>query len=156
MSDNIKDQKKVKITYPYRGIRATWFAYHPAVHGPLGRDGLWDICAAEFHKTLKDFYAVATDMYSSHQNWSETVGGPAWRKEILEILASIEKDYAKDVYMLEALASQIYDVEKRTAQRVLPYLKELEPVAGELRFEDSGLHPKSISPNGIVRRGWAS
>jgi hypothetical protein len=148
--------RKSLITYPYRGVRRSYFVYHPAYDGPRDQDGQWDKIAKVFRQKLDDFCDVC-ELYGDQQTMSEVVGGSKWKKDVLKLFNAIEKD-GKDIYYLEALAEQIFDVEDRTSQRVLPYHDELKTRVSNLKLEDLGLSTDGhlVNPKGIVQRGWAS
>lgn len=143
------------IAFLYKGSRGSFYIFHPAKHGPSYLDGQWERGASEFHRVLNDFCAVA-DMYSESETRHETVGGSGWKKEILNLFNAIEKD-EKKIYVLEALAEAVFDVDNRSAQRMLPYHYELIKRGNEILSDDILPNPKgAIDPTGIVRRSWGS
>jgi len=148
--------KKPIITYPYRGVRRSYFVYHPAYNGPSDKEGQWEETAHRFREMLENFCDVC-ELYGDQQTHSETVGGQKWKKEVLSLFNAIERE-GKDVYGLEALAEQVFDVDDRLAQRMLPYHRELKERVTNLRLEDLGLSTDGhlVNPKGIVRRNWAA
>lgn len=145
------------IIFPYRGVRASYYVYHPALDGLSDVDGQWEKCARRFHDTLNDFCGVAT-LYTDNETRHETVGGQEWKKDVLKLFSAVEKD-GKDVYVLEALANVIFDTDEKTAQRMLPYHEELKKASSEIRAEDLNLGlgtGQIMSPKSIVRRGWGA
>ncbi len=153
---NDKKLKKPIITFPYRGVRRSYFVYHPAYNGAKDKPGQWEATAERFLTMLEGFCDVC-ELYGDQQTHSETVGGPKWKREIMSLFRAIEKE-TKEVYELEALAEQIFDVEDRTKQRVLPYHSELKTRSTTIRLEDLGMTTGKglVDPKGIVQRGWAS
>lgn len=144
------------IAYPYRGVRTSYYVYHPAKDGPSDKDGQWERAAREFRQLVDNFCDVS-ELYSDQQTHHEVVGGEKWKKEVMRLLNAVEKD-GRDVYQLEALAEAIFDRDIKIEQRVLPYHEELKKRSGGLRAEDLNLSidGSAMDPNGIIRRGWAS
>lgn len=140
----------------YRGVRRSYYVYHPGHHGPREKEGQWEATVERFNKTFNDFCAVCV-MYTDHESLHEAVGGPAWKKDVLKLVKECEKD-DKNVYALESLAETIFDVESRTSQRMLPYFSEIQKRGVEIRAEDFGLslNGQIASPAEIVRRSWGS
>ncbi|OHD15143.1 MAG: hypothetical protein A2Y38_01765 [Spirochaetes bacterium GWB1_59_5] len=151
------NSKKNILTFPYGGSRPSYYVYHPALHGPSSRDGLWEEAAKRFHQLLDSFCGVC-ELYNDEQTHSETVGGSQWKKEVLSLFRAIEVE-EKDVYQLEALAHILFNTEDRLTQRVLPYHYELKEPSAYLRREDSGLMSppgfKGVNPIHIQKSGWA-
>lgn len=149
--------RKPAITYPYKGVRRSWYVYHPAMHGPSDRDGQWEACSNRFHRLLNDFVEVA-ELYTDQQTHHDVVGGDRWKKEVIRLFNSIERE-GKDTYQLESLAEVIFDRDTKIEQRNLPYQREIKDGASRLRGEDFNLTLTGgglVDPRGIINRGWAS
>lgn len=148
-------ESKLQLSFPYRGSRVSWFTYHPAKSGPVDKEGQWDTAARNFMAIFESFKLPA-QMYSEGMTHHETVGGETWQKEVMSLFRSIERE--KDVYVLEALAHQIFDPDDKLSQRNLPYEKELKDMAGQLRALDCGLMPggATLDPRIIIKRGWGA
>ena len=146
--------EKSKPLFPYRGVRRSWYVYHPAYHGPSYNEGVWDEAAKRFHKDLGGFIDAA-ELYSDQQKHHETVGGDVWKREVQKLFNAIEKE--RNVYQLEALAAVIFDRDDKCTQRTLPYHSEVRKLSDEMRAEDLNLSLDGglVNPKSIVRRGWA-
>jgi len=144
------------LTFPYSGARAAWFVYHPAHHGPCDIDGVWENARSRFQGKLDSFCDVC-EMYTDQQVFSESVGGPRWKTDVMKMVNAIEKDH-KEVYQLEALAYVIFDVEDKLSQRMMPSHEEIRMMSKDFRRLDSGLFfggPK-INPKALIERSWGS
>lgn len=144
------------LTYPYTGTRSFFFVYHPYYHGPTTNEAAFPQALDRFMRMFNDFCSV-TDLYNDEAVVSETVGGAGWQKEVRKLLASIEAD-GKDPYQLESLALCLFDYEpgEKNQQRMLPYHKELQDSAAEIRAADLGLRSSiKIGGHNIVKHGWA-
>lgn len=148
---------KPKPLFPYKGVRRSWYVFHPALHGPSYVEGLWENTVTKnFHQLLNDFAAVA-EMYSEHESMHEKVGGDKWKKDVMLMYNSIARE-DKDVYQLEALAEVVFDRDNKVEQRILPTHDEIRRRSTELRAEDMGLSldGSPVNPNTLIKRGWAS
>ena len=153
-----KKQSRPLITYPYRGSRRSYYVYHPALHGSLSKDGLWEDCCARF-KHLLDSFTEVCELYTEQQVLSESVGGSRWKRDVEKLWRAIAQD-DKDIYQLECLAMVLYNVEQeeKTQQRMIPYHEEIKQAASSILQDDFGLSLTGglVNPRQIVQRGWAA
>ncbi len=116
--------------------RQSFFIYHPRHNPHLTFKQARQI----FDSNLKDAIEVA-DLYVEMQGGATP---QIFSKEVLRQITSMLKDIDKrvDIYELEALAESLYGGEDAVGYRYykgLPYYKEIQKRATELRAQDVGI-----------------
>lgn len=135
--------KDIKI--PYNGIRTTWFVYHPLKQ--WNQITAFNDSMKIMHDQIKSWYDIV-ELYEDEQTRSEKVISDEAKRDIKLLLADIEK--TKDPYMVEALAEALFDKVnhdeedesgkgRKTEKHYIPYFKELEHRAAELKAMDLGI-----------------
>ena len=146
--------KKPLITYPYSGVRTSYFVYHPMYHGASSDASVWVGTLQRFYDMVNSFMEVA-ELYVDHQSRSEVVGGKKWKKDIDKLVQAIETS-DRDPYHLEVLALCLFDVDDRTSQRQMPYHSELRDAASDFRAMDLGMKSEEkLTAQHVIRHSWS-
>lgn len=151
--------------FPYRGIRLSWFAYHPAVQG---------IDEFSYMRSQRIFldqwneWCKTVELYRGEMTLSEKVVVPQLKKDAAKVLKEI--DVVRDPHMLEAMAMTLWDKSGATqdetgkfigsSEKILRHefvtMREMNQIAKELRHQDTGMTTGFIIPaNQLVRRTWS-
>lgn len=122
---------------PYRleKGRQSFFLYHPKAHP----DMTFEQARKIFDSNLASAITLA-DMYNEEMPNTQKIFSDEVKREIKLMLTDIDK--SKDIYELEALSESLYAGPEETKYRYnknLPYYKEIQARAAELRALDMGL-----------------
>jgi hypothetical protein len=165
VQDATSDVRKPHIIdTPYRGIRTSFFVYHPKLNPNIVT--AFDEALKVFHAQLQAHINVA-EMYNGEMTRHEAVLPKDTLKGIKQLLIEIEAK--RDVYILEALAEALWDKEganqdaagnfegesEKTDKHFLPFFADLEERAKVIRAEDFGLTVgRTFGKADIIKRSW--
>lgn len=148
----------------YRGVRGSYFCFHPAKHANL--DTRYHEAKQIFMKMLNDWYEVC-ELYKDDMVLSENITPASLKKDVLKIVAEI--DQKQEVYKLEALAMILWDKEgaqqredgtfekgsEKIESHFLPTMTEVSKLADELLAADVGVQLKDAIPESqLTRHTW--
>ena len=123
------------LPYTLEKGRQSFFIYHPKSNPGMTYEQARKI----FDDNLSNAIAVA-DLYNEEMPDQPKIFTDEVKREIRVMLGDIEKNH--NIYELEALAESLYggiDGTKYRQYKALPYYKEIQDRAAELRALDAGL-----------------